>query len=163
MSLGMPNTYIPRLRRAPPRPYKAYEMRTQYIQFDAAALKALEVPLGTDLEFRGAILGQPIRVTVSTTARSVNPGLQQPGYWQDDLLANLDHAAKAMTQLQLEVYDGSWEFHGPESVVQNVRMERGKRSRRSTTRRKLRTGCGDERGNHLRAVGAVPSKSASRR
>ena len=125
MSLGMPNTYIPRLRRAPPRPYKAYEMRTQYIQFDAAALHALEVPLGTDAAFSGAILGQPIRVTLTTVSRSVNPGLHQAGHWQDDLLANIDHAAKAMTQLQLEAYDGSWEFHGPESVVQSVRMERG--------------------------------------
>lgn len=123
MSLAMPNTYIPRLRRAPPRPYKAYEMRTQYIQFDAAALQALEVPLGTEAAFSGAILGRPIRVTLSTVSRSANPGLQQPGHWQDDILAYIDQAAKAMIQLQLPAYEGTWEFHGPESVVQSIRME----------------------------------------
>lgn len=128
MGLGLPNTFIPRLRRAPPRPYKAASMHTQHLKFEHSEILKLEqtgdqpTPLGTDLDLCGTILGRPVRVQATTTSRRENQGLHQPGYWQDDFLANLDHAAKAMIQLQMSEYVGTWEFYGPEAVTQDIKI-----------------------------------------
>lgn len=120
MSLAIPFYQSIRRRPKPLRPYEATMIYTQYIRFDADQLRALEINLGDPFEFVGVILGKPYRVQGVCKSRQPHTAIPQAGHWQNDLLANLDAAAKAMTQLQLPEQRWAWEWIGAEYVVMDL-------------------------------------------
>lgn len=120
MSLAIPVQQQLRRRPKPLNPYKATMVQTQYIRFEADQLRALEIELGASFSFVGSILGRPHNVTGECSHRSAHMAMQQAGHWQNDILANIDAAAKAMTQLQLPEQRWTWEWVGPEYVRMDV-------------------------------------------
>ena len=93
---------------------------TQYIRIEPDQLRALEINLGDPFAFVGVILGRSVRVQGACASRQPHTAIPQAGHWQNDLLANLDAAAKAMTQLQLDEQRWSWEWVGAEYVVMDL-------------------------------------------
>jgi hypothetical protein len=120
MSLAIPFHQSIRRRPKPHRPYEASMVYTQYIRIEPDQLRALEINLGDPFEFAGTILGRIVRVQGVCASRQPHTAIPQAGHWQNDLLANLDASAKAMTQLQLDEQRWSWEWVGAEYVVMDL-------------------------------------------